>query len=132
MKTCDCNQGRLPCTCKMSPKLGEAVRRFGGPSRLESFLNAEVRLKLGLPPIMESDEFNARPPAPFIELPDTGTVKELQARNLRLKMEINRLNEMLNDRDEMIDHYRNPKPLKWISAAVLVGLVFVAHHYGFM
>ena len=107
-------------------KLDDAKRRFG-------VNNFNGRNGNGYQPILEENSTNFPGAArPFIEVADAGDVKGLQARNLRLKMEINRLNEMLNDRDELIDQMRNPKPLKWVAAAVLVGLVFLAHHYGFM
>lgn len=96
-------------------KLEDAKRRFGV-------------LEGNNPVTIAGDEFASRH---FITA-DTGSVKQLQARNLRLKMEVNRLNEMLNERDELIDQMRNPKPFKWVAAAILVGLVFFAHYKGFM
>lgn len=121
-------------------KLDDAKRRFGmiEGSNPRLFVGGEEFVGYKLDDGSVNADYRADmlgrqyPKVPLIETADTGDVKGLQARNLRLKMEINRLNEMLNDRDELIDGMRNPKPLKWVAAALLVGLVFVAHHYGFM
>lgn len=107
---CDCNQGRKPCTCKMAPKLGEAVRRFGfvehrplDASPVRMFLNA--------------NELDAR----VKDMPNIPTREQV------LKREVDALQELLTQRDMEIDYLATARPTVLRLDWYLILLTVVVH-----
>lgn len=120
-------------------KLEDAKRRFGSPDVISGDWPRQRQTTDDLPGLKYlGDPSPCKGANNALELEaafmsaDAGDVKQLQARNLRLKLEVNALQKLLNEKDEEIDSLRDPKPFKWVYAAVLVALVFVGHAIGYM
>lgn len=135
MKMCDCNQGRLPCTCKMAPKLVVAVKRFGSP--LDTAITAYPRNLYGrvLPENIESVlKRDLRVALGDHETPECFCV-EHGAHIERLKKEVDALQDLLSQRDMEIDYLATARPTTLRLDWYLIGLatiVNVAFHYGFL
>lgn len=149
---CDCNQGRQPCTCKMEPKLADAVRRFGF---------VESKPLGGMPPIMEPGQlrrqydqvYGRRLPENLESRPsDDGAVNAEDKADMfgarrdygdpsllptieRLKLENAALQDLMTKRDMEIDYLCNARPtvlrLDWYCIA-LATLANIALHFAFV
>lgn len=116
---CDCNQGRLPCTCKMEPKLADAVRRYGfvESKPIEALSTSDLRSAMG-----------------GGETPECFCV-EHGLHIERLKSENAALQDLMTKRDVEIDYLCNARPtvlrLDWYCIA-LATLANIALHFAFV
>lgn len=113
---CDCNQGRLPCTCKMEPKLADAVRRYG-------FVESA--------PLMSPTPMGVT----VIRAPRFDSTETLPTNEERLKLENAALQELMTKRDMEIDYLCNARPtvlrLDWYCIG-LATLANIALHFAFV
>jgi len=100
-------------------KLEDAKRRFGSPDVISG---AWPRQRYTSEEVPGLNYFSVDTEAAA----DAGDVKQLQARNLRLKLEVNALQKLLNEKDEELDSLRDPKWIRWVCATLVVVLVGLA------
>lgn len=98
-------------------KLEDAKRRFGMPPHTTHQMPAIF---------MQGFDEGVSKAIGYKAEADGGTNKQLQARNLRLKMEVNALQKLLNEKDEELDSLRDPKWIRWACATLVVVLVGLA------